>query len=222
MKKDKTSKVKFSTALLWIVLVLSILHFALLMLGLFGVVSPSFLDRAGFNYIVSFVLVILCLVMYIILMVVEKKKSLVIPEWFKIVFYVGFFVFTNVYYYFGLYATLAGLIVFYIYLSIVLNILALSVFFNTQKSENNVLKTTNTFTALSTCAYAISAGAMLETIISAFKIIFAKNSTFSTLSMFIIDMCIIILVSVIMAIIYYGSLSKQKIVINKCLIKYYK
>ena len=39
MKKDKTSKVKFSTALLWIVLVLSILHFALLMLGIFGVVS---------------------------------------------------------------------------------------------------------------------------------------------------------------------------------------
>lgn len=222
MEKTQKQSVKFSSILLWIVLVLSVAQIAILMLGLFGVMTPSFLDRAGFNYIVGFVLVALCLALYITLMVIEKKKNLIIPEWFKIVFYIGFYVFTNVYYYFGLYVTLAGLIVFYVYLAFVLNILALSVFFNTQKSENNVLKTTTTFTALTTFTYAVSAGAMIETIISAFKIMFAKNSTFSSLSMFIIDICIIILVSIIMAIVYGTSLSKKKVVINKCLIKYYK
>ena len=144
------------------------------------------------------------------------------PEWFKDIFYIGFYIFTNVYYYFGLYGTLVGLVVFYVYFAFILNILALSVFFNTQKSDNNVLSTTNTFTSLTTFSYAVTAGALIEVVITAFKLVLFKNSIFSTISMVIIDMCIIVLVSIIMAIIYGSSLSKKKKVINGCLIKFYK
>ena len=187
-------KIKLSTVLLYGVLALSLAHFTILLLSLFGVITPAWLERIGFNYIVAFALVAICLILYITLMLVEKKKKMVMPEWFKNVFYVGFYVFTNIYYFFGLFATLAGLIVFYVYLAFVLNIVALSIFFNTQKSDN-VLRTTNTFTALTTFTYAVTGGALIETVISAIKLICAKTSVFSTLSMVIIDMCVIVLVS---------------------------
>lgn len=219
--KNKES-IKLSSILLWVVLGLSLVHFTFLLLGLFGIITPACLERDTFNYIVSFVLVAICLILYIILMVVEKKKKMIMPEWFKNVFYIGFYVFTNVYYYFGLYGTLAGLVVFYVYFAFVLNIISLSIFFNTQKSDNNVLSTTSTFTSLTTFTYAVTGGALIEVIITAFKLVFAKNSIFSTISMVIIDMCIIILVSIIMAMIYGSSLSKKKRVINACLIKFYK
>ena len=220
--KNTQQKIKLSSVLLWAVLALSLVHFTFLLLGLFGIIVPACLEREGFNYILSFVLVAICLVLYVVLMVIEHKKKMVMPEWFKNVFYVGFYVFTNVYYYFGLYGTLAGLLIFYVCLAFVLNIISLSIFFNTQKTDSNVLRTTNTFTSLTTFTYAVTGGALIETIISAFKLIFAKNSVFSTLSMFIIDMCVIVLVSIIMAIIYGSSLSKKKTVINGCLIKFYK
>ncbi|MBQ3158336.1 MAG: hypothetical protein IJB98_01435, partial [Clostridia bacterium] len=172
--KNKES-IKLSSILLWVVLGLSLVHFTFLLLGLFGIITPACLERDTFNYIVSFVLVAICLILYIILMVVEKKKKMIMPEWFKNVFYIGFYVFTNVYYYFGLYGTLAGLVVFYVYFAFVLNIISLSIFFNTQKSDNNVLSTTNTFTSLTTFTYAVTGGALIEVIITAFKLVFAKN-----------------------------------------------
>ena len=219
---SKKSNIKFSSILLWSILALSVIHFTILMLSLFGVFSIEILERSNFNYIIAFVLVAICLILYILLMFVEKRKKMIIPEWFKNVFYIGFYVFTNIYYFFGLFGTIAGLVVFYIYFAFILNIIALSVFFNTQKSDTNVLKTTTTYTSLTTLCYAVTGGALVEIIISAFKVAFAKNSTFTSLSMFIIDMCIIVLISVIMALVYAGSLSRNKVIINKCLIKYYK
>lgn len=219
---DKKEKIKFSSILLWTVLGLSLVHLTFLLLGLFNVVTPSTLERENFNYILAFALVAICLILYIVFMVIEKTKKMIFPEWFKSIFFVGFYVFTNVYYYFGLFNTLAGLIVFYTFLAFVLNIIAVSVFYNTQKSETNILKSTTTFTTITTFTYAVSAGAIIETIISAFKLIFAKESLYSTLSMVIVDLCIFILVSIIMAIIYATSLNKKKSIINACLIKYYK
>ena len=36
-------------------------------------------------------------------MFIEKWRNLIIPNWFKNLFYVAFFVFTNIYYFFGLF-----------------------------------------------------------------------------------------------------------------------
>ena len=137
-------------------------------------------------------------------------------------FYVGFYVFTNVYYYFGLYGSIAGLIVFYLYLAFVINIIALAVFFNTQKNDSNVVKQSTTFITITVFTYSVAAGALLEVIISAVKMLFFSDTMFAALSMFVIDMCVIILVSIIMAIAYSLSLGRSKTLINKCLIKYYK
>lgn len=222
MDKTSTKKFTFTDFLLWTVLVLSVAHLVFLLLGLFNVLTPSFLNRQYFNYIVAFVLVGVCLVLYICLMVIEQKQKLIIPTWFKIVFYIGFYVFTNVYYYFGLYGSVAGTICLYIYLAFVINIIALAVFFNTQKSDTNVLKTSVVFTTITTFAYAITACALIETIVSAVKIIFFSTTVFASLSMFIVDMCVMVLVSIVLAIAFGLSLSKSKKLINSCLIKYYK
>ena len=220
--KNSDKKFLFSDFLLWSVLVLSIAHLVFLLLGVFNVLTPKWLTREYFNYILAFVLVALCLCLYICLMLVERTKRLVIPEWFKVVFYVGFYVFTNIYYYFGLYGSVAGLIVFYLFFAFVLNIIALAVFFNTQKSDTNVLKTSTTFTTLTTFTYAVSAGAILEVLVSAVKIIFFSKTIFATLQMMIIEMCIIILVSILMAIAFSLSMIRTKKLINNCLIKFYK
>ena len=137
-------------------------------------------------------------------------------------FYIGFYVFTNVYYYFGLFGSIAGLIVFFIFMAFVINIIALAVFFNTQKSDNNVLKSTVTFTTLTTFAYAITACTILEVIVAALKTIVFSLTIFATLQFFIIEMCVMILVSILMAIAFGFSLSRSKRLINNCLIKYYK
>jgi len=220
MAKKQTKQIKFSTILLYFVLVLSIAHLTILTLSLFNILKINVLGK-HFNYLLAFILVAICLLLYIALMFIEKSKKLVIPEWFKVLFYISFYVFTNIYYFFGLYSTLAGLIVFYIILAFILNIIALSIFFNIQKSETNVLKTTTTYTTFTTFCFAIAFGGIIETLISAYKIIFAKTSIYSSLTILVADMCIIILVSALMAIAFALSLSKSKKLINKCLIKYY-
>lgn len=217
----KTNNIKLSTILLYSALVFSVTHLTFLLLSLFNVVPMKFLDDIKFNYVIALVLVGICLLLYIAFMFIEKSKKLVIPEWFKDVFFVGFFVFTNIYYLFGLYSNIISLVIFYIYLTSVINIISLSIFFNIQKSETNILKTTTTYTVFTTFTYSVALFAMLETVISAFKIVFVKTSTFATLSMVIIDMCIGILVSLLFAISFAISLTKRKKLINGCLIKYY-
>lgn len=217
----KKNNIKLSTIILYSVLLFSVVHLVFLMLSLFNVLPMPHLDNIKFNYVVAFVLLGLCLLLYILFMFIEKSKKLNIPEWFKDVFYIGFFVFTNIYYLFGLYSTIAGLVVFYVYLAFVLNIISLSIFFNVQKSDTNVLKTTTTYTTFTVFAYAVAMFAMLETIISAFKLILGASAELSTLSMVILNMCIGVLVSLIFAIMFALSLTKSKKFINKCLIRYY-
>lgn len=213
---------KLSTTLLWSVLLFSLVHLTFLLLSLFNVVPMPFLEGIKFNYVVAFVLVGICLLLYIAFMLIEKSQKLNIPEWFKDVFYVGFFVFTNIYYLLGLYSNIISLVIFYVYLAFVLNIISLSIFFNIQKSETNVLKTTVTYTTFTVFTYSVAFFAMIETIISALKLIIFKTSIFSAISYIVIDMCIGVLVSLIFAIAFAISMIKRKKLINGCLIKYYK
>ena len=218
----QTKNLSFSTILLYILVGLSAVHFVFLMLGLFNVLTPSCLERNSFNYIVAFVLLVLLLAVYILFIFVQTKKNLVIPTWFKIVLCVGLYVFTNVYYYVGLYQTLAGIIVAYVFLAIVLNIFALSIFFNSQKAENGYLKTTPSYAGFSILSISTCLATIFEIIVSVCKIIINQSSSFASLSMIVIDLCTVLLVSIIFCFVFTISLSKSKKAINSCLIKVYK
>ena len=70
-----------------------------------------------------------------------------------------------------------------------------------------------------TFLYAVAINAMIQFLINAFKAFVVPNYVFSTLSAFVIEMSTMLLVSIIMAIIFYQSLVKTKSLINGCLIK---
>ena len=106
---------------------------------------------------------------------------------------------------------------FYVYLSIVLTILSISIFYNVQKDEKNVVKSSNKFTAVSTFTYSTSMFLIIETLISLVKVIF--KATENALTVFLINSSVAILVSLIISVIFYFSLSRNKKFINACLVR---
>ena len=200
-------------------LALSVIQLVILFLGVFGVLVPTWHISTNFNYLVAFCLVIVNFILDIVFMAIENKKLLDIPEWFRVVFFVGFFVFTNIYYYFNLYSLIYTEIIFYIYLAAVLSVLSISIFYNVQKDETRVAKTTNKYAAVSTFTYSTSIFLIIETIVSAVKVLINGGTVTSGLTMFLINSCVVLLVSLIFSILFYLSLAKSKKLINACLIK---
>ena len=211
-KKDLTCNITLIT-----VLAFSVIHILLLTLNLFGVTELQFLGN--FNYLVAYILVVVCSILYILGFFISKLQDLTIPKWFRMMFYIAFYLFTNVYYSLGLYENIYTLILFFAYISFLVNIASLTVFYNTQKDEKNRLKSTNKFLVTTVFFYAVAINAMIQFLINTFKAFAVPNYVFSTLSAFVIEMSTMLLVSIIMAVIFYQSLTKTKTLINGCLIK---
>ncbi len=214
--------VKISNIILWSALGFSLIHFTFLMLGLFNVLVPASLERATFNYITAFILIAVCLVIYILFLFVTNKNNLVFPEWFLIMLYIGFFMFTNTYYYLGWHESIVGISFIYAFVSIIFVIISLSIFYNTQKDKNGYLKTTASYASSTILAYSIAFGTITELIVSAFKLIFLSSTIYASLSLFVLDISIIVFISSMFTILFYLSLNKNKKIINACLIKIYK
>lgn len=213
--KEK-QKLGFSGWLEIIVFVLSALHLTFLLLNLFNVFNIKVLDRSTFNYIIAFILLGVCLILYFLLMLLEKVWKFNMPNWLKCMFYIGFFVFTNIYYTFGLFEIFWTIIAFYVYLGFILNIISLSVFFNLQKTDNGIIKTNNVFVATFIFCASVATATLIEIIIASIKLLTNASLLATT---FIANLCAIILVSLLMSTMFYLSLAKSKKIINKCLIK---
>jgi len=218
----KTNSINISAIILYVLLGLSALHFIFLMLGLFGVVTPECLEREHFNYIVAFVLLALVIIFYALFVWLETKKNLVVPTWFKIVLYVGLYIFTNIYFYFGLYEHIGLTIIAYIFFAFIFNIFALGLYFNSEKNDNGYIKTSDKFPCFKTFAIAMTFGVIFELVISTLKLLLLEGTKFATLSHTIISLSTLMLTSLLMAIMFMISLSKSKRFINGCLIKVYK
>lgn len=213
MKNQKASYITLLTSL-----VLSVAHLVILFLGVFGVLVPDWQIFSNFNYLIAFSLIAVNFILVIVFMAIEKYKLLEIPDWFRVVFFIGFFVFTNVYYYFNLYNLIYTEILFYVYLSVVLSILSISIFYNIQKDEKGMVKTNNKYACVSTFTYSTSMFLIIETIITAIKVLLYQGSN-NGLNLFLIHSSVAILINVVISIIFYFSLIKTKRIINNCLIK---
>jgi len=211
---------KFSNILLYGALGVCGAWTIVLALGAFGVFSLAQVAGAHFNYVWAFVIVAVCLLCYIAFMFVEKIRNLVVPDWFKCLFYLAFLVFTNGYYFFSLYHTIAGVLVFVIYLSMLFNILAVSLFYNTQKDAKNIVKTTDKFLVFSAFSYATLGVVVYEVISLLVKVIAKDSSVLSGAPMILTEIAAMLCVNFIFAIIFAMSLKKTKKFINACLIKY--
>lgn len=199
------------------VLAFSVIHILILTLNLFGVTELAFFE--GFNYLIAYILVIVCLLLYIFGFFITKFKELTIPVWFRMMFYIAFYLFTNVYYTCGLYQNIYTVILFFAYIAFLVNISALSVFYNTQKDEKNRLKSTNKFLLTSVFFYSVAINAIIQFVINIFKAFVIPEYVFSNLTVFVIEMSTMLLVSIIMTIIFSVSLEKSKQLINGCLIR---
>ena len=211
---------KLSTILLYTALVLSGAWLVVLTLGLFNVINLTAVAGKNFNYIAAYIIVIVGLALYILFMFIEKWRKLIVPAWFKNLFYVAFFVFTNVYYFFGLYQTIAGLIVFDVYLACLLNIAAVSLFYNTQKDSKNAVKTTEKFLAFSSFSYAVSGAVIYQVISCLCKVLAKTEGLFASLAMVVTELCIFVFVSLLFALFYALSMKGSRKFVNACLIKY--
>ena len=199
------------------VLSLSLVYFVLLTLNLFNVFSFAF--PQSFSYITAYLLMILCFGLYILGFFIESRKNIKIPTWFKMTFYIAFFIFTNIYYVFGLYHNLVTLLMFVAFITFILNIIALSLYFNLNKDENNKLKASTKGFIFNTSIYSVAISSVAIFLISAFNVIFLSTYIFSTLSIFVIEMTTSLVVCAVVSTIFAFSHKKSKIIINNCLIK---
>lgn len=211
---------KLPTILLYTFLGLSCAYLLVLTLGLFNVFELTAIASESFNYIVAYIVLLLALAIYILFMLAEKWRSWIVPAWLKSLFFVAFFVFTNVYYFFGLYQTLAGIIVFDICLASLLNIVAVSLFYNTQKDSKNSVKTTEKFLCFSTFCYAITGGVFYQIIALAIRLISKSSGLLSSIALVITELCILIAVSLIFALLFALSMKGKRKFVNGCLVKY--
>ena len=141
------------------------------------------------------------------------------PAWFRMLFYIAFYLFTNVYYILNWFNTIVGLIFFYAYISFLACIISLSIYFNTQKDDKNKLKISPKSLITSVFFYAIAGNAIVQFVVNLVKIIAFPNYQFSTLPIYIAEFGTMIAVTAIVTIAFSMSLARSKTFINACLIK---
>lgn len=195
------------------------IHLLILTLNLFGV--TRFVLTPSFNYIVAYILVIASLALYVFGFYIYRFSNLYVPTWFRMLFYIAFYLFTNVYYILGWFNTLLGLIFFFAYVAFLMCIVCLSIYFNTQKDDKNKLKISPKSLISSVFFYSIAGNAILQFVINLVKVIFFKSYKFSTLSVYLIEFGTMIGVCTIVIIAFAMSLARTKTFINACLIKIY-
>ncbi len=195
------------------------IHLLLLTLNLFGV--TRFGLNAGFSYIVAYILVIASLALYIFGFYIYRFSNLFIPAWFRMLFYIAFYLFTNVYYILGWFSCLLGLIFFYAYIAFLMCIISLSIYFNTQKDEKNKLKIAPKSLLSNVFFYSLAGNAVLQFVINIIKVAFFSDYKFATLSTYLVEFGTMIGVSVTIVIVFAISLARTKTFINACLIKVY-
>lgn len=200
------------------VLVATAVHILVITLNLLGV--TNFALPNNFNYIFAYILTIICLALYILGFFVTRLKRIIFPEWLRILFYVAFFLFTNVYYIFGLHTNLIGIIIFYAYIAFLINIVSVSVFYNTQKDEKNRLKASNKFISISVFCYSVAITTFVQFVIALAKVILFKTGSTTTMLVYVVSTASMLIVSIALALIFFLSLEKSKKFINACLVKY--
>lgn len=198
-------------------LAFSFIHLLLLTLNIFGVTKFNLYE--GFNYAVAYILVVACLSLYIIGFYTYRFTNIYIPAWFRTMFYIAFFLFTNVYYILGWFGSIVGLIFFFAYIAFLACIISLSIYFNTQKDEKNKLKIAPKSLIASVFFYSVASNSMLQFIINLVKIIFFSDYKFASLSIYLIEFGTMLGVCSAVSIAFALSLAGSKTFINACLIK---
>ncbi|MBQ8451276.1 MAG: hypothetical protein IJ538_00650 [Clostridia bacterium] len=197
------------------VLTLTAAYLTLLTLNLFKVTSISV--NENFNYLVAYILIAVSLVLYILGFFATSILNAELPKWLRIMFYVAFFIFTNVYYFFNLHANLWAVGVMMLYIGFMASTIALSVFYNVQKDDKNRLKSTKKFITTTVFFYAFGSCSLIEFVLTLAKVIFAPKWYMTSALAFVTELGAMIIAATLMTVLYYLSLKGNKEFINSCL-----
>ena len=110
MNKQNFKEDLFCNITLICVLAFAFIHLLILAFNLFGITHIAFYEN--FSYIIAYVLVIASLVLYIFGFYIYRLSNLYVPAWFRVLFYIAFYLFTNVYYVCNWFSSMIGLIFF--------------------------------------------------------------------------------------------------------------
>ena len=215
MEKFKNNLI--SNITLIVSLVCTIVHLIILTVNIFKETPMMFYE--GFSYLVAYILIIASLLIYMLFFYISRIGRLRIPSWFESVFYVAFFIFTNTFYITNAYSSIPAIIFLFAYLSMLSTITNVSIFYNVQKDERNRLIASKNYIVTSIFFYSTGTNAILELLVTIVKAFIFPRSLFSSLEFFIIESCTMLLITVVMCVLFYLSLSKTKKFINSCLIK---
>ena len=141
------------------------------------------------------------------------------PSWFRILFYVAFFLFTNTYYILNWYASIIGLIAFFAYFAFIISIICLSVYFNVEKDNKNKLKTVPKHLIVNVYFYSLAIQAIFQFFVNLVKALAFPKYEFSNLLTYTIEFGTMFAVTTIMVLLFALSLYSSKKFINACLIK---
>ncbi|MBQ7579205.1 MAG: hypothetical protein IJT25_01595 [Clostridia bacterium] len=216
-KQEKNTSLLIKNIFLICALSLSALYFVFLMLGLFNVINISGVLGKNFNYLLAFAAIVACLGLYTISLFIENHNALEVPTWLACSFYVCFFVFTNIYYLFGLYDILITNLIFYIALGVLIGVLSLSIYYNCLKNDDGYLQNKLGFTSFMLFSISTTISVCFSLVVMFIKFIVNTNVnlTIHTLSSF----GILLLASALLSIIFNISIKTDKKFANACLIK---
>ena len=220
-KKDKkieknTSGIVKNTFLIC-ALALSALYFGFLMLGLFNVINISGILGKNFNYLLAFAAIVACLGIYTISLFIENHNALDVPTWLSCTFYVCFFVFTNIYYLFGLYDILITNLLFYVALSVLIGILSLSIYYNCLKDNDGYLENKINFTAFMLFCISTALSVCFSLVVMFIKFMLNTNTNLTTHTL--TSFAIMLLSACLLSIIFHTSIKTDKKFANACLIR---
>ena len=220
MKKTTTPKFKEDLACniaLIVVLLFTAIHLVIVTLGFFTKINIEIYD--DFNFVIAYVLIVLCLALYILSFFTYKLTNVYMPSWFRILFYVAFFLFTNVYYICGWYLSIVGLLFFYAYSAFLISSICLSVYFNVEKDNKNKLKTVPKHLIVNVYFYSVAVGSIFQLLVNLVKVVFFPHYEFSTLPTYLYEFGTMFTVTTIMILLFALSLYSSKKFINACLVK---
>lgn len=198
-------------------LICTIAHLILLTVNVFKETPTMFFE--GFSYLVAYLLIVLSLGLYLFCFYITRVGKLKIPAWFESIFYVAFFIFTNTFYITNAYSSIPAIIFLFAYIAMLSTIANVSVFYHAHKDDKNRLVVSKHYIITSIFFYSTGTNAIIQMLVTIVKTFMFPAYMFTTLECVIIESCTMLLVTIIMSILFYLSLSKTKRLINRCIIK---
>jgi len=161
-------------------------------------------------------LTLIALAINLTIIVFENKKKIYISSLVKILIFLCVIAYIAVYPAFNLYNNMAFIFVYQVIASLIMSIMGISIFFNNMKTEDNIVKVKPGFAVI--FSYSFSVAMMITIEALKYGIYYICGSAF-TPTIFLTNIIVGAILSLIYNIVFYISLKQNKTLVNYCIIE---